>query len=49
MLNESPRVRFAPNTQYQIVSINAEQFDLAKDISSRVQKTHAAHTAGDGP
>ena len=41
-----PAVTFEPGTHYRIISIDAEQLRLAKDIAARVAQVHEAHTAG---
>lgn len=41
-----PRVSFEPGTNYQIVSIQAEQLSLAKDIAGRVERIYSASQSG---
>ncbi|MGF1481484.1 MAG: hypothetical protein ACFB4I_18710 [Cyanophyceae cyanobacterium] len=41
---EKPIVQFEPNTNYQIVTVNAEQLDLTKDIYQRIAQIHQSYT-----
>jgi hypothetical protein len=44
--NERPQITFQPNTKYTIVSIDAEQLAIAKDVSRLAEKVYEAHAAG---
>lgn len=41
----SHTVKFSPNVQYRLIRITEEQFTLAKEVATRLERIHAAHSA----
>jgi hypothetical protein len=42
----SPGLTFQADVHYQLLSLNSEQLDVAREVADRVERTHELHTGG---
>lgn len=43
----SHTVNFSPNVRYRLIQVTEQQFNLAKDVTARLERIHAAYGHGD--